>query len=816
MFDDLRFSARLLRKQALSVSCGAAVMACGVGLTASIGAVIYTAGIQAPPIASPSEVFALYAVNRTSGRDREPVSGDTVRRWSDQMRSRMTIASSVPQAIDLMLDGVPHPSRVELVSTTFFDVFRPRFVAGTAIANGTAGAAQCVVSETFWRQNLLPAGISIGDSISVDGISFAVAGVVDDAFARWRGGLEVWIPFSALPDRVPVAALTTDGYPIFHVAGRATAAANGLTRERLETIANQLPPADPSQSRPTFRVVSAADLYRDGSINTVLRLLTTAVLLVMLVVAASSFGLSLARAVGRTAEFQIRRSLGASRTVLVRLLACDAALVAACAAPFAVLACWWSLPLLLSLAPPDVALRATLPSHGVLATMVVALVFTLSALVAIPVCAIVTSDCLTARVETSGYRSLPAVVGSLKAGVVVNTAAAFMLIASAVILIQTGFHLNAIDLGFQPRDLLVTTLNPASALTGLRAGELSTYYADVVDRVRSVPGVADAAVGSTPVDYLRDDLAAPGVSISIENGKRFLNGDPAGAAFAPGRRLVTPGYFSTLGLRLVTGRLFTAGDNAGTPPIAIVNETMARLHWPGQSAIGKRINFAAVRPNRPLVEPWIEVVGVVNDARLYRLEANPRPEVFVPLAQRPTTAPLTLIVRSAVGTDTLPPQIRAAVREVRSTVPIYDMRTMRSIVADATAVPRYARQLLIAVSALAIVIAAISIYGLCAFIAGRRARDIAIRLALGAGESTVLREVLAQIGWLTGAGLLIGGIGSVLTSGVLSRLVYGTTPQNPVALAVAALTVATVAIGASWQPFRRITRAEPMSVLRTD
>lgn len=343
------------------------------------------------------------------------------------------------------------------------------------------------------------------------------------------------------------------------------------------------------------------------------------------------------------------------------------------------------------------------------------------------------------------------------------------------------------------------------------------FHARVLERVLAIAGVEAAAVGTSPVDYLESGRTDAGVSITIDGGRRFLNGVAEQAPYTPGRRRVTPGYFRALGLPIAAGRDFTDDDTFGRVPVAIINETMARMHWPGQSAIGKRVNFESVRPGRPLAEPWTEVVGMVADARQHRFDAPPRPEIYTSLSQTPyLLSTWTLLVRGATPPGQLAPAVRHTIQAIDPTVPVFDIRTMTSVIEEATATPRYATSLVSLFGALALALAAVGIHGLGAFFAAQRVREIGIRVALGATRADILRLTFAEGMRPAAAGIAAGGLAAAFATRVLAALLYDVEPSDPMAFASAVAVLLVVAMSASYLPARRAMRVDPVVALRAE
>jgi putative ABC transport system permease protein len=338
----------------------------------------------------------------------------------------------------------------------------------------------------------------------------------------------------------------------------------------------------------------------------------------------------------------------------------------------------------------------------------------------------------------------------------------------------------------------------------------------IVERLSTLPGVEAAGIGAAPVSYLAPVRGrAAGTSIMIEGGRRYLNGEPNDAPFTPGRRYVSSGWIEAFGLRLVRGRTFTETDVAGAPWVAVINETMAQIHWPGQDAIGKRVNFEWSRRDRSPLEPWTTIVGVVADARQHRFEESPRPEIYTPLAQADYVASWsTVLVRSAVPPETLTAPVREAVRAIDPRVPAYDIRTMTSIIREATATQRYSAWLVGLFALIAMSLTAVGIHGLGAFAAAQRTREIGIRVALGATRGDILRLTVGDGIRPSIYGLAVGIVAAMAGTGLLRGLLYEVEPSDPRLFAGALLTLACVAFVAAYRPARRAARVDPMVALR--
>ena len=393
-----------------------------------------------------------------------------------------------------------------------------------------------------------------------------------------------------------------------------------------------------------------------------------------------------------------------------------------------------------------------------------------------------------------------------------------VLVAAALLMVSVA-RLQAIDLGFDKHGLHVVRVDlPAAARrTPEAVTQLGLALAEGRSESQSIGPLA-VSNGAPVLFFGERTQAMTGVSITIESGRAYANGSPKEAPFAPSLQRVTSGYFSVLGSPIRQGRDFGASDRAGAPSVAVVNQTMARMHWPGESPIGKRINFdIALWPGQPLAAPWTEIVGVVADARRFRIDAPARPEIYVPIAQTPFAVPWFFVHARGRGSDAA---TASALHDlIRSTDPrlsVGEVKTVPAMIDELTATPRYSAALLGVFSAIALVLAAVGVFGLGAFAVAQRRREIGIRLALGATPQGVVRFVVARGLVPAVVGLVAGAFIARAMDQLLRGLVFGVEPSDPVVFAGVMLMLLIVAAVAAYLPARRATRINPVETLRAE
>ena len=385
--------------------------------------------------------------------------------------------------------------------------------------------------------------------------------------------------------------------------------------------------------------------------------------------------------------------------------------------------------------------------------------------------------------------------------VVIQVSLALVLLAGAGLLVRSLQRLMSIDPGFDPRPLLTATVSLPDG-TYRDGASQTAFFTRLLDRVRGLPGVTAAgAVNFIP-------LAAPTAATRFT-----IVGRPPQA---PGQwtsadiRIVDPGYFAATGIPLLRGRAASGADLASGPPIVVINETMARRYWPGEDPIGQRLQVNWTHP-----EAHPEIVGVVGDVHLGTLDSDFRPMIYYVYAQEPSGT-MTLVLRHTGGAAPLTSALRATVRELDPTLPLSDAATMSTRMTQSMADRRYPMMLLSVFAGLAVVLAAIGLYGVLSYTVSRRTREIGVRMALGARSADVLRLVVGGGMRLTLIGIGVGLAGAVIAARALGALLYGVRPTDPVTLVAVAGLLCAVALLAAYLPARRAARLDPVVALRSD
>jgi putative ABC transport system permease protein len=556
-----------------------------------------------------------------------------------------------------------------------------------------------------------------------------------------------------------------------------------------------------------------------GDVRTALLVLLGAVGFVLLIACANVAHMLLARASARHREMTVRLALGASRARLLRQLLTESVVLALTGGALGIALARLGLRTLVALAGTSLprADAIGLDVTVVLVTTVISLLTGLGfgLLPAVRVSRSEMSEALRdgARGTTDGAgrsRVRSILVAS-------EIALALVLLAGAGLAMRSFAALRAIDPGFDPRGVLsavVSLYGTAEAPPGRR----EAFYTATLERVRQLPGVESASL----TNHLPIAGDIWGLQFLIEGRPRPRPADVPRATF----RVVYPGYFATMRLPLLRGRDLAETDRADAPRVVVVNDFFARRYWPNEDAVGKRVTFEPSAPS----PTWFTVVGVVKNDVQSDWSAPPQEEAFLPYLQEREylqsdgghVGYMTLVVRASCGAAracnpaSLAPAIRDAVGSLDRSVPVTDIQTMEDVIAGANARPRFTLVLLATFATVALVLAAVGIYGVISYAVSRRTHEIGVRVALGASPASVVRLIVVQGMRVVSVGVAIGLVGALIASRLMAQLVYGVRVTDPTTYAGVAALLAAVALVASYIPARRATRIDPLVAMRTD
>jgi predicted permease len=696
--------------------------------------------------------------------------------------------------------AVPVPGAY--VSANYFDVLGVRMARGRAFVPADerleSPHAVVVISHRLWQTQFGQAPDIVGRTVRVNGRPFSVVGVADAAFSGY--GLEdqrLWVPITSYPDGDDLRRVAERGRQWLMGIGRLKPGVSlDEAHASLARIGRDLEREFPDDNRHHGLGTAAAGRVPVDGRSIVTRfvgLLSALVGLVLLIACFNATGMLLARGVTRAPELAVRRALGADRGRIIRLLVVESLMVSLAGAAVGLALAWSALDFIVRTVPlmPNVDLAVQLGIDW----RVTVFSFILAASTGLA-CGLVPAWTAT-RLELSptiGRDRLGSAprLRARSAFVVAQVALSMLLVVCALLLARSIRHAARIDPGFLVDGIEVVGLD--LRLGGYDEARGRILVEELMARVEQLPGLVAAATARV-VPLTRER----------EGGRFWLPGEEgAERAIDGSQNIVTPGFFRTLGLPLLAGRNFEAGDRAGAPAVAIVNETLARRTWAGQSAVGKRILVG--RSRHP-----IDIVGVVRDAKYRTIGEPPTPFFYVPAAQRYERVQWILLRPAG---PSLIPRVRQIVRELDRNLPVRRTATLSELSAFTLFPQRLVAWLTGIVAATGVFLAILGIYGIAAYNASLRTREIGIRVALGAARGQAVRLILRQTSRLALAGIALGLGAAALATGLLEGMLYGVQPIDPVSFAGGAMLFGALALLASLIPARRAASVNPVEALR--
>jgi putative ABC transport system permease protein len=798
MFSDLRYAFRQLTKNPGFAAIAVLTLALGIGACTAIFSVVD--GVLLRPLDYPhSEQMVVIRETDLPKFPEFSVSPPNYLDWAKQTKSWQYLAAYAGAQINLTGEGEPQRLVGVRATAHYFDVYGIQPVLGRWFVpdEDVDGKNHVVVlSYPFWQRVFGGDRKVIGRSIQLDGESFTVIGVAPPHFGQ-ASKVDSWVPMGFKPDETNADAR---GGHFLNVIGRLR---HDVTLEQakaeLEVLAAQLARQYPDSNKGWSVKMARILDFSVRDVRAVLYTLLAAVGCVLLIACANIANLLLARATARHREISIRTALGASRLRLVRQLLTESILLALLGGVLGVVLARWGLDLLLALAP------STLPRTSDIQLNFAVLLFTLFLSVLTGVIFGIAPALLAAHSDVQeglkqGARGSTDARGRLRGALVITEVAfALVLLGGAGLLARSFLRLTNVDPGFVPEH--ATVLRLALPEKKYEKPEQQLAFTDaLLARLRVSPGVK--AAGLTHSLPLISDWV---LSFKIEGRPEIPPADLPSTNYYS----VTPDYFRAMGIRLIRGRLFNAQDDSHAPRVAIINQTLARQFFPNEDPLGKRILVT----NGPDV--WRQIVGIVADIKQYGVDKETTSQTYEPYAQYPFRS-LNIVLRTEGSPAALAGMLRPAVYATDKDQPVGSIQPLDEILGATMARQRFAMVLLVVFSVVALVIAAVGIYGVMAYSVVQRTGEFGIRMALGAQRSDVLRLVLSSAGKLVGLGLLIGFGATILTSRVMDSMLFQTSAHDPLTISLTILLLAAVALAACLLPARRATRVNPIEALRTE
>jgi predicted permease len=812
LLQDIRYAVRTLLKSPGFTAVAVLTLGLGIGANTAVFTLVNAALFRAPPGTRPHELVWLAATRDfpdQPGRPRSYQRRFSMPEYRDYVvRTTSFTGLSAYQDVALALGSGGEPERVGglLVSGNYFQVLGLLPAAGRFFVpeeDRDPGAHPVVVlSHGLWRRRFASDSSVVGTGITVNGRRFTVVGVAPPGFVGIQLGepSELFMPLAMVAVAMPRSAeLLEQRYAswlqiVGRLKPRGTAAAAGA---EVGTVAAQLAQAYPETMEGTSAEVSplsgGLDPGNRREALPIFVLLMAVPALVLLIACANVANLLLARAAGRRREIGIRLALGATRWRLLRQLLTESVLLALCAGAAGMLLSFWLNDILLAVsrAPTEIEL-ALKPDVRVLAFTLVVAVTTGLLFGLVPALGATRPDLAPALKERLGRSRLA------RAFVVAQVAISLILLVTAGLFLRSLDKALDVNPGFDPANRI--SLSFDLGIQGYTDRQRGVFYARLLERIRAIPGVRAASLAS-PLPLSGRVI---GSAVSLEGV------DPDAAGVPVNLGAFAPEYFETMGAPLMRGRDFAATDGPGAPLVAIVNETLARRLWGNEDPLGRRLRLYGRD------EPYREVVGVAKDGKYDELTESPRGFLFLPERQHADLSDISLVVKTAGDPRQLTGALSAAVHELDPALPIFRLETLEQALRNRLDKERGASSLLGVFGTLALLLAALGLYGVMAYAVTQRTREIGIRVALGARQADVLRQFVGEGVRLAAVGVVIGMALSVALTRVIARFLYGVTATDATTFAAGAALLCAVAVLASWFPARRAARVDPMIALRAE
>ena len=809
--NDIRFGLRILSRKPLLTGIAILTLALGIGASTAVYSVVHGVLFKGLEYPRADRLAMIWTRFDTQGIARAPAAGPEIVDLRRDSALFEDFAGIWPRFGSL--GGVDDPEQIHIgwVTGNFFDVLGVGAYLGRSFLpeeDVPNGPSVILLSHEVWQRRYGGDESIVGDTVEFNNAAFTVVGIMPPGFQVMMppdAGLPTfgaWLPWQGEYSEM------RRGFRVFRLIGRlAPGASFAAARSELEAIAERMSEANVDYAESGFGV-EVRPLHADlvAPVRPALLALSGAVAFVVLIACANVANLLLVRSAAREREMALRCALGAGRGRVVRQLMTESLLLFFFGGVAGLAVAWASLELLEYLRPEGlprleaISLDRSALAFNFLAVLLTGLVFgNLPATQAARVN-------LTAALKEGG-RAAGGRQRLRNFMVVGEVALSAMLLFGAGLMVRSFTALGRVDPGFRSEDVLTARMSlPFTSYPYSDPAKISAFYQQLADRVAELPGVE--AAGTTDFPPLLG-LSSAGEPYAFETP----GGESEWGSRSADYRIVTPGYHLAMGTRLIAGRHLDAHDDLDHPLVVLVDEKLARIAWPGQNPIGRRLKVNVFL--RETTAKWAEVVGVVEHVRYGALDAEGREQVYISHLQSPRRS-MTLAIKSTLDAASLAAAVRREVRTIDPSRPIFDVRPLSAYEADAKAEMRFVLVLLGIFAALAVVLAAVGLYGVISYLVRQSTREIGVRMALGARGAQILSRVLGRGLALAAAGLALGLALALALGRSMASLVFGVSVHDSATLMGVAAVVLTVALWASFFPARQATHVDPMTALRCD
>ena len=810
---DLRYAFRVLRKNLGFTLVAVLTLALGIGINTAFFSVVNGVLLNPLPYPQPDQLVALgeSKPNFTNGSISYPNFVD----WQKDNRVFSSMAISRGSSLSLTGLGDAEQLNAKLISSDYFIVLGANPVIGRSFAPGEdrIGAAPiALIGMGLWKRKFGSSSTALGKTLTLDGKSYTIVGVIPEAFDLFRGAhpTEVYVPIGQWNN--PLLPNRGAGLGIHGVARLKPGASIEQARADMSRVSANLAATYPDSNKGIGANLTPFKRALFGDVQPILLVLLGAVGFVLLIACFNVASLMLARSTGRTREFAIRAALGAGRSRLIRQLLTESILLAVVGGAFGLLLAQWATRAALSVLPAELprAAEIRVDSHVLIFTAAISLfagiLFGLAP-------ALKSSELLLSEtLKESGRGSSGTRHRAQSVFVVIEMAMALVLLVGAGLMGRTLSRLWNVQPGFDPDNVSLFTISLPPSMNEASPAAIRAAFRDVHEKFASLAGVRSlsASWGAVPLGSDDEQL------FWMDNQPKPTSENDMNWAIS---YVVEPDYLKTMRVSLLRGRFFTEADNENSPRVAVIDEVLARKFFGDENPIGRHITFQHENGRT-------EIVGIVAHVKQWGLDTDDvqqlRAEVYLPFMQLPDEAMklaptgTAILLRSDGANPALFDALRRVNKQMSGEQVIYGAQTMQEIIADSLAARRFSMILLGVFAALALILSSIGIYGVISYLVGQRTHEIGVRIALGARRRDVLALILSQGARLTFLGIAIGIAASLGLTRLMARMLYGVTAYDPLTFFCVATILALVALAACYIPTRRAMRVDPLVALRCD
>jgi putative ABC transport system permease protein len=806
---DLRYSLRMLSKRPVFTLVAVITLALGIGANTAIFSVINALLLRELPVAEPDRLVRVFEANAVQGFNQGSVAPSNYLTWRAQQTFFEEIAAFINQGFALAENDGAEMLQGARVTANIFDLLRVAPSLGRAFTNEEdrpGGERVVILSHNFWQRRFGGAQDIIGRTITLDDKPCTIVGVMPKGFDFPSYNMDLWMPAGLDAER----GMDGSGGRFLQVIARLKPQSTlEQARAEMSAISRRMALANPSfNANLDAHIVSLREMVVGGW-RLILLVLFGAVSCVLLISCANVANLILARTTARSREIAIRVAMGASRLRIVRLLLIESLLLAGAGGLAGLLIAWWGVDVLVTLSPSNqlrtsgVGVDAYVICFTFAAALLSGLVFGLAPALQFSKPALNDSLKDGGRGATAG----PGRVLIRAVLVVSEITLSLILLTGAGLMVRSFLHLQSVDLGYDPHNLLTLRLSLPEARYP-EAQQVISFYQRLAERLERLPGVESVGtIHALPLSGM-----ASVRPFTIE-----------GAPQEPGKapvvqyRLISPGYFRAMKIPLIRGRDFAKQDEGQAPGVVIINQALQRRYFPNEDPVGRRITIGGFD------NQWGEIIGVVGDVRHWWAGVEPVPEMYWDYSQswlaRSTTLSrhrrsLSLALRTTGDPQSLIQDVRREVNALDKALPVSSVRTMEERMGSTLAGTRFNTLLLLLFAGLALILAVVGLYSVISYVVAESTHEIGVRMALGAQAGDVLRLVLGQGMKLTLTGVGIGLLASFGLTRVIKDMLYGVGPADPLTFVAIAVLLTATALIACYIPARRATKVDPMVSLR--